>query len=294
MVHSLDGLTDFEGQYLWGSQDAARIHLQGLQRMLHDHGGLTTLKKHPWLEAQFLIAEQTWVFSDTSLLFTDADLPGRCEEFIKFFRDLRELTSCTQPYDEILRGMSSTPIPQTSLPNEFCAIKPQSILHRVMSLPPFHRPGAPDQDNSQAYSHLAACFYLAATLLDLRHCPVEAKTFLQEVQQRVVDIGLVRGFSVDALFWILTIDQNRQDWRFGKRSRIWQVARLMSVTKSLVPRTQENIKTALMRFLVPGANDDVQGFLFNPLQDSRLREFVESCLVREMWVSCWLSSVHSR
>lgn len=236
-------------------------------------------------------AEQTWIFPDISLLFTDADLSCRCEEFIDFFRDLRELSSASLHCDPALGDPEPLLKPKAY---SMVAIEPQSLLHRVMCLPPFHRPGETDPHCSQAYSHIATLFYLSVTLLDLRDSQSDAAAFLSELQQRVLDIGLIRGFSVDTLFWTLTIDQNRTDWRFGERSRIWQVARLMSVTKRLATQTQENIKTALMRFLVPGANDDIQGVLFNPLQDSKIRKFVEECLVREMWASCWLSSVHAR
>ena len=273
----------------WGYSDIEEASMAGSA----DHN-VCHPRSHLWYSLLILVsAEQTWIFPDTSLLFTQADLTCRCEEFLLFFKELREVSAVALPYDPALGEYEQSKTCRASS-KTFCAIEPHSLLHRVMVLPPIHQPGGSSPHSSQAYTQLATLFYLAATILDLRDAPSEANLFLKEVQQRVLDVGLVRGFSADALFWTMTIDHSRSDWRFGTRSRLWQVARLMSVTKSLLPHTQENMKIALIRFLVPGADEDAQDVLFNPLQASDVEAFVEECLIREMWASCWLSSVHSR
>ncbi|PYH82763.1 sigma-70 region 2 family protein [Aspergillus uvarum CBS 121591] len=167
------------------------------------------------------------------------EIQNQCDEFITFLKRCQQLSA-----------YQASTTDANSLQMRHTAFQEGSLLHQILAAPPGARFTA-SGNRKQFVARLVALLMLNAALWDYRHSVPHSETFLQTLQQAVVDSEVNMSGSVEALLQILleckdghvntTSDSCSQGPDFtqysqtasGPYDRPWFAGRMLKVAKRL-------------------------------------------------------------
>ncbi|KAF3387210.1 hypothetical protein F1880_000177 [Penicillium rolfsii] len=163
----------------------------------------------------------------------------QCEEFLDFLRRCEQL-ALYQKYHPGTCGIS-----------RHTAVQPTSLLYQILSAPPGAR-FTSSGDRKQMVARLSSLMMLNAALWDYRYAPTHTGTFLQTLEQALVDSEVNMSGSVEAILQILleckdcptdawpaaSMEQSPDFTQYSPTSttpfaRPWFVGRMLKIAKRL-------------------------------------------------------------